>query len=234
MIASVDACKKGWLVAMSDGWPCKESPHLQVHPNFVSILDATAACSIVMVDMPIGLPSGGTPRTCDVEAQVSLGKRGRDRVFEAPPRAALVARTPVEFQRIHRELTGKGAGLPVWGIAPLLREMDAAVSPELQKRVLEFHPELAWKHLAGEVLASKHRGRGLLQRFDVLLREGTTGIFDLQRDPVAETVDLDDILDAVVGLAVADGVWKRPEMKRRLPVGEPPRDEHGLRMEIWF
>jgi hypothetical protein len=53
-------------------------------------------------------------------------------------------------------------------------------------------------------------------------------------DPFADLADvkLDDILDASVGLAVAAAIVSGPGTGGRLPAGEPPRDERGLRMEI--
>ena len=58
--------------------------------------------------------------------------------------------------------------MPVWGIVPKLREVDAVMTPGLQKRVMEFHPGLVWKRLAGRVLAPKHGARGAVQRLAVL------------------------------------------------------------------
>ena len=92
--------------------------------------------TVIAVDMPIGLPDGAEPRACDLEAQQALGRQ-RGSIFLAPPRATLSARDPREFQRIHRSLRGVGAGLPVWGIVPKMREVNRALEadPELQKRV---------------------------------------------------------------------------------------------------
>ena len=51
---------------------------------------------------------------------------------------------------------------------------------------------------------------------------------------VASGVDEQEALDAVVGLSVAQGIVDGVNPLRRFPQGEPPIDECGLRMEIWY
>src|ERR1700693_1440596 len=124
MIASVDGCKGGWVVAVADGWPCKTPPRLMFSASFAAIVSDTRTCHAVVVDMPIGLPSGlptdNEHRECDKLAREHLGLLGRDRVFFAPPRPTLTAKSPGEFQSIQKRLVKKGAGVPVWGIAEKL------------------------------------------------------------------------------------------------------------------
>jgi predicted RNase H-like nuclease len=49
---------------------------------------------------------------------------------------------------MHREIRGKGSGLPVWGIVPKMLEVNrlmeerVANDPAVQGRIIEFHPEL--------------------------------------------------------------------------------------------
>ena len=45
-------------------------------------------------------------------------------------------------------------------------------------------------------------------------------------------VALDDVLDAMVGISVAQSIADGHGC--RLPDGEPPRDECGLQMVIWY
>src|SRR5207248_1097349 len=72
-----------------------------------------------------------------------------------PPRSCLEAKTPSEFQTMHFGARAKGAGLPVWGILPKIIEVNRLLEerittdPRLQDRIIEFHPELTWKRLAG-------------------------------------------------------------------------------------
>ena len=235
MLASADGCRGGWVVALADCWPCHPSPRFEVHETFQALLYATAHCRVLVVDMPIGLPTGAEHRPCDEIGKAKLGAVGTTRLFYAPPRPTLTARTPSEFQLRHRAVTGRGAGLPVWGIAPKLREVDAIMTPDLQQRVFEFHPELTWQRLAGTTLPSKHTHDGLNRRM-ALLRDSVPDLdtITLPRTGLRRRdVELDDLLDALVGLAVAQAIADGPDIARRIPRDEPERDERGLRMEIW-
>lgn len=225
----MDGCKGGWLVALADGWPPREPPQLYVGRTFADVLALTEACAAVVVDMPIGLPGPAPdwPRACDVAARKELGRGGASRVFNAPPRETLAARDVRHFQELHGQLcAGTGAGYPVWPLVPKLREVDAAMTPELQPRVREFHPELAWLRLAGRLLASKHTRKGLDERRQLLA----------PHVPVLAEAAADDILDALVGLHVAHGLTQARVTAQRIPPlpCPVPVDARGLRMEIWY
>lgn len=235
MIAGVDGCRKGWLVATVESWPCTEVPQLVVCEEFGQVLDATADCRVVMVDMPIGLPEGKLPRSCDIEARKQLGAAWM-RIFYAPPHCTLDAHEPGEFQQRHREATGKGAGWPVWPLVKKLVQVNHTMTPALQERVKEFHPELAWQHLNGETPPiSKHKQGGVDQRIS-WLSSSVPGIDQIAawKRKCGRAVEVDDILDALVGLAAAQAFVDGPDLSRRLPSANPPCDERGLRMEIWF
>ncbi len=242
MIAGVDGCKGGWLVAMASGWPCPAPPRLLLCPDFHNVLDATMGCAAVAVDMPMGLPDAGEGRACDRAARALLkARRGAaSRVFPPPCRASLSARDWLEFQELHRTISGKGVPKQVWAITPRLREVDAALFPDLQHRVVEAHPELSFRHLAGRVLASKHTQAGLEERLAALAAASLQTAAALAGIPVGPA--LDDALDALALLATAAhvaqaGVEAAPAVARRvpaLPFSEIPRDARGLRMEIWY
>lgn len=231
MIAGVDGCKGGWIVATAEEWPT-EDVRIAFFGTFREVIENTAHCKAVAVDMPVGIPSGSAPRECDLLAKERLGSDA-SRVFLCPPRETLAAKDPAEFQCLHRQLRGIGAGLPTWGIVPKIREVDAAMTPALQKRVREFHPELSWQRLAGRRLQSKHRNPGLLERIS-LLEQTAPGISGrLAREQAVKAANLDDILDAVVGVCAATGMG--PDMAdRRLPMGRALCDGRGLCMEICF
>jgi predicted RNase H-like nuclease len=234
VIAGVDGCRAGWLVALAPSWPCRPPPQFVVCPDFRAVIEVTQTCRAVAVDMPIGLPSGAELRACDLEARRRLGPALQSRLFLTPPRGALVARSPREFQRLHRRLARRGAGLPVWGIAGKLADIDRAITSADQGRVLEAYPELAWGRLAGRLLPSKHTPAGIASRKRVL-RPYVGGLRSLprwRRQLPAPRPEVDDVLDALVLLHVADDFTRG--VAHRLPIGEPPRDRRGLRMEIWF
>lgn len=230
MIAAVDGCKAGWLVAVAQGWPPSQIPVFVVCKTFKEVLLETAVCKVVVVDMPIGLPETGA-RRCDKDARRFLGAKGAPAVFPVPPRAALAAKTPQEFQALIREINGVGAGFPVWGIVPRLREVDEMMTPAIQQRVKEYHPEAAWRSYAKRPLYSKHSAAGLLQRMHL-----STAVIP-KMYAVSETltepgVSLDDLMDVTVGLNVA---WKIVEKNEdRFPVEQEEKDAKGLSMEIWY
>lgn len=233
MYGGVDACKGGWVVAKSETWPCRDVPVLAVCADFASVVALTKDCKRVAVDIPIGLASGKRIRKCDLEAKKMLSGHNTSALFYAPPRETLEAETPREFQRLHRKARGTGAGLPVWGFLPKVKEANKAMRGELQKRIVEFHPELTWLRLAGENLETKHSQEGLADRKRVLRKF----VPELERilrwkDFLGRAAAIDDLLDALVGLAVAKDSLRGSRCK--LPDGVEEVDVTGLRMEIWY
>ena len=233
MFAGVDACKGGWMVAKSAAWPCREVPTLAVCPDLRAVLALTADCRRVAVDIPIGLSSGRALRACDVEAKKLLSGHNPSALFYAPPRETLSAESAREFQKLHRKLRGTGAGLPVWGFLPKVKEANAILTPALQKRVVEFHPELTWFRVAGENLASKHTAAGIAERKKLLRRF----VPDLERvlrskGFLGRAAAHDDLLDALVGIGVAKASLQNSPY--RVPAYKIETDKTGLRMEIWY
>lgn len=227
----VDGCRAGWVVAERSarrGAPVE----LRLARSFAEVLerrDATLA-----VDLPVGLPDGPrvVPRDCDREARALLGSR-RSTVFAPPLRGHLGART------YGARLRGAGLSIQAFHLLPKLREVDAALGPEDQERVLEAHPELAFQRLAGEPLAEPKRTReGRLRRRALLAearRPSVPGALDALDRFLKETrryeVAEDDALDALVLTRTA---WLRERGRARCLPSEPPRDARGLRMEIWW
>ncbi len=232
MICGVDGCKGGWIVAIGSTWPCGKLPELLFCRDFSYVLGVAEKCEVVVVDMPIGIPSGAKCRDCDMLAREELGRES-NRVFLTPPRESLQADTVGEFQEIHRRLRHKGAGLPAWGIVRKIKEVDDNMKRQSQSRIMEYHPELVWKKLGGKVLSSKHTAQGILQRIE-LIENYMPNVKDFSNCQAVRKAKIDDVLDAVVGLAAAYSITAGPDYNRRLPISEPPRDERDLRMEIWF
>ena len=233
MLAGVDACKGGWIVAKSASWPCREVPCLAVCPDFRAVLALTVDCKRVAVDIPIGLPWRDKLRLCDLEAKKLLSGHNGSALFYAPPRDTLHAETPEQFQRLHRKARSVGAGLPVWGFLAKVKEANAAMTTEFQKRVVEFHPELTWIRIAGENLESKHTFEGIVER-KKLLRRSVPDLEKILRwkDFLGRAAAADDLLDALVGLAVASASLRNSPYS--LPFKTTEIDSGGLRMEIWY
>ncbi len=236
--AGIDGCRGGWAVAvvsaegMTDAAP--RTVQLTVVPDFAEALTLARDARCIAVDMPIGLLSSPRPggRDCDRAARALLGRQGSS-VFSPPARPALAA---VDYREAQR-LQGAGLSIQTWNIVPRIREVDAVMTPLLQGRVFEAHPELAFRTLAGRdvALARKATAEGFSERIALLTRVLGVSMPDLREARSrlgAARVGLDDLADALVladvaRRAAAGGAF-------RVPTGAPPVDARGLRMEIWF
>jgi predicted RNase H-like nuclease len=218
LVAGVDGCRTGWVVAIgaaTGGGPVD----VRVVPAFAEVLALDLAA--VGVDIPIGLPPAGV-RACDVETRGLLGPR-RSSVFPAPPRAVVGASTWEEANARSRAVDGRGLPRQTFGLLTKITEVDRLITPADQERVVEVHPELAFAGMAGAPMAFPKRspeGRAaraalVSERFGPVPR----------RLPGAAP---DDILDACAVLWVT-GRFHRGEHQ---VVGDGARDERGLRMEI--
>ncbi len=190
--AGVDGCRSGWVVASAAG--------VRVVRTFAELIELRF--ELVLIDIPIGLLDEG-PRACDVEARKLLGPR-RSSVFPAPSRRLLRARS-------YRGQCSK----QLWNILYKIREVDDVMTPRLQRRVREAHPECSFALLNGAPL-----------RFPKKTREGLAERRALV-GPVPKLAGAteDDVLDACALL------WSAQRTERR-GLGNGERDARGLRCEI--
>lgn len=220
MPAGADGARGGLLVATDA--PDGALRLFRAEPAAV-LGDATLAP--LLVDVPIGLPERGV-RTCDVVARRRLGPR-RASVFPAPLRPMLAARSYAEALALGRARDGRGLSRQAYQLLPLVRAVDAALSPACQHRIREGHPELSFALLAGGPLAyAKHTVTGRALRLELL-----SEVFpDLEGALRAWPRGLwTDVLDACALLWSARR-WARGEALV-LP-DRPETDARGLRMEI--
>jgi predicted RNase H-like nuclease len=212
-VAGVDGCRAGWIVV--------HQGHAEVHRDFAAVLAALPGDAVVAVDIPIGLFDEHVPggREVDRAARVALGPK-HSSVFSAPPRCALAARTLPEAR-------GRGARLTLQtlNLLPRIEDVDGVMTPELQSRVFEVHPELSFAAMAGgtPVLAPKRSAAGSKERRALLRRAGVC----VPERPTGAAVD--DLLDACAltwsARRLADGT------AASLP-HPPSRDARGLSMEL--
>jgi len=212
-VAGVDGCRAGWIV-VHDG--CAT-----VHADFAAVLATLPDDSVVALDMPIGLVDEHEPggRNVDRAARVELGPK-RNSVFSAPPRCALGTRTLGDARRHGARLT-----LQTLNLLPRVEDVDRVMTPDLQSRVFEVHPELSFAALNGgePVRAPKRSSTGAKERRALLQRAGVV----VPERPAGAA--LDDLLDACA-LAWSAGRVARGAA-RRVP-DHPARDARGLRMEL--
>lgn len=202
---------------------------LSIVPTFQELLRHTEACAAVGIDIPIGLHNTW-PREADVLARKKLSPHRASSVFPSPVRVALQAESYDDACTLSLDACGKKPSKQTYAILPKIREVDAVMTPELQRRVREVHPEVCfWALKGGAAMAhSKKTPAGAREREQLLARvfEG-----DLACVAVRGAAALDDFFDACAAAWTAARIAQgRAE---RLPE-TPPIDERGLRMEIVY
>lgn len=228
-VIGVDGCPAGWIAVI---WG--ETLAHRLYPHFADILAEDA--SVIAVDIPIGLPplSG---RAAERATRAVLGER-QSSVFTVPARASFAAgdyRAACNINLLHSEPPRK-ISKQCHGIFPKIREVDALMTPELQRRVHEVHPEAAFWAMNGGVpvpFAKKVRSDNHRPGLDYrrqLLRDNGFPLAALpdnryRRSDVGE----DDLLDACAA------AWSARRILHGLHLEFPAqehRDEKGLRMVI--
>lgn len=228
-LLGIDGCKGGWVVARAHA--DLSDLRFSVTPTIAAVVqELREGNQLAAIDIPIGLPSKES-RACDLEARKLLGPGQGSRVFPAPARAVLKGNSYAECCGHNTEALGVAISQQLFGILPKIRDADAAVTPEVQERFREAHPEVSFRVLAGAALQhDKKSPQGQQERLAILQTAG------LKFDPVVErkrlggaaALDVDDLLDAAVCLLTAHRIANG----RAQTLGNGQRDERGLRMEI--
>ncbi|MGO8951970.1 MAG: DUF429 domain-containing protein [Rhodomicrobium sp.] len=231
-VAGVDGCRGGWLCVLRRvDAPFGE--HAFLAKTIGEILNHPESPAIVAIDIPIGFPDRivGPGRACDAAARKGLGKRA-SAVFSAPARtvltnpgyasacaAALAASEPprkISKQTFH--------------LFPKIGEVDAVMTPALQSRVFECHPEVAFFVMNGrQALHEPKKRGGLDRRKSLLTAQGFSQEFLSEAVFRRAEARADDILDACACAWTAARIFKGEAI--RFPE-LPPLDPKGLRMEI--
>jgi predicted RNase H-like nuclease len=231
-VAGADGCKAGWVVVLRE----VESRKIEVRPasRISEVLGWKPAPSILGVDIPIGLLDCAVPggRECDQEARRLLRQTRGTSVFSPPARRALKARSFEEANHLNRSTGPDAPGMSVqgFGIVPKIREVDELITPSLQRRVIEVHPELCFYEMNRQrpIVAPKKTSVGHRLRLRLLEGAWRRKLSDFI-DSRPRGVGRDDLLDAMAVCWTADRVLKR---KAILIPRDPPQDSRGLRMEI--
>jgi predicted RNase H-like nuclease len=238
-VAGVDGCRSGWVsVRHPLGQPSLAT--VQIHDTFRDILDLAENPQFIAVDMPIGLPKLGTRggRPADVEARKVLGQR-QSSVFAVPARSAVMCEDYREACQVALEHSDppRKVSKQTFNLFPKIREVDHLMTPELQDRIFEVHPEAAFWALNGckplelpKKVKSRPFADGMNERKKLLSAVGyDLSIIDHQQFARSDAGE-DDILDAFAAAwsatRIATGTAKR------FPAN-PGVDASGLRMEIW-
>jgi predicted RNase H-like nuclease len=112
----VDACKKGWFAITLDR---RGNWDIGIFQTVVDFWSAFRNVSLILIDIPIGLPYSGK-RRCDTETRKLLGRRASD-VFPVPCRKALERFMRKDLARddiLDAIVLAVSAGLPLTSIRP--------------------------------------------------------------------------------------------------------------------
>ena len=228
-VAGVDGCRAGWIAVRLDpgGGPATSA----CYPDWRALLRGLAEVTRICVDMPIGLADQGA-RPCDRAARAVLPGPRKSSVF-APPRRYMLGLSYHGVRDAARARADAGLSIQAFNIMPKIAELDAALAPGDQDRVLETHPELAFHRLnAGAELPRKADRAGRAARRALLQAAELADVDALLAAHPRTRAKADDVLDAAVCALVArDSLHGRA---RRVPGDAPDRDVRGLRMEIWY
>lgn len=236
-VAGADGCSAGWVVVLRNR--VTGLVLARVEPNFSAVLAMPEAPIVIAVDVPIGLLTtavrGG--RACDVGARRLVGPR-RSSVFSAPSRAALACfKAGGNHQAVSAANRGGVANAPglsrqTFSILPKIDEVDQLITPPLQSRVFEVHPERCFREANGGVpmANSKRKIAGRQERGTTLQNAGFAAPMHLLGTPMLAGAKPDDLIDACVACWSAD----RIALGRGVLIPPtPPTDARGLRMEMW-
>jgi predicted RNase H-like nuclease len=155
----------------------------------------------------------------------------------------------------YEQVRTQGLSVQSFNIWPKIREVDQLMTPGLQQRVYEAHPELAFMSLAGAPMQyNKKTYEGQEERTQALhhwlppgrasVKSGKVILSGVKNDPLPLEILLpsafsfprshvapDDLLDACALARTAFRISNGTA--NQLPT-EPSLDAKGLRMEIWF
>jgi len=250
-LVGVDGCRTGWALARGDDNTPGAIDFTIAHDLDALFEEAAAGGTSIVIDMPIGLPDS-SPRGCDHAARAILGGRRASSVFPTPCRSSLAAGSYSEACMLSRAASGKAMTRQTYGILSKIREIDAAITPALQDRMHEGHPELVFALLAGGagLASSKRTPCGERQRLDLLAaywqrfaytgrQGGCSGdaITAARSRLGAANVARNDLVDAAACLVAAHRIATGtalvlPLIANAVNAQQAPRDGRGLRMEI--
>jgi len=241
-VAGVDGCSTGWVVAYAS--PVRRGLRVRVVRRFEEVLTAPESPGVVVVDIPIGLPSfvGSGGRGPEKAVRGLLNKR-RPSVFSVPSRRAVTFDTgkfdQATIKEVHRRVSiaARASSDPARGVSrqslmlfSKILEVDRVIRRRRSILIFETHPELAFWRLnrCSEACFSKKTPEGVAERRKLLSAEGFNKEDLWASAPSGAKTD--DLLDAVACAAVA----RRLILGRATPFPRRSRlDACGLPIAIW-
>ncbi len=230
----LDGCRAGWVgLRLRYERGTLREWEWRLFPDFERVLNIWGEAEALAVDMPIGLLSSerAEPRPCDRLARQRLGRRASC-VFIPPTRPMLTVGN-------YASLRSLGLSIQAYHLIPRIHELDCLITPELQRRVWEAHPELGFMALIGTALLSpKRTPEGHQARLSALQTAFGAwgcaiweGALALRTQVGKQALGLDDLTDAWV---LAWSARRHLSGQSETLIGDPAYDERGLLMAIRF
>lgn len=232
-VFGVDGCRTGWVsVCLTD-----RLVDVSWSQSIAEVWARGHQSDCLLLDMPVGLPSGPDEIRPEPEARPLLPGRAAT-LFSVPCRQAVAARDYAAANAVNREILGRGLSRQSHALCAAIREVDGFLDsqPETRDRIWESHPELCFAFLNGDgrsfvPLMSKHTAAGRQERLEILqAHEPRTRdiLAQAEADPRLRHL-LVDVLDALA-LAVCAKLGLHQGF-RSIPE-HPMRDQKGLWMSI--
>lgn len=224
----VDGCRGGWIAAVINRGKVK----IERYTNIKDIIEKNSSFNELLIDMPIGFPSGIDDTRPDAVARKIVSPRGST-IFSTPCRDTVYADSEEDQIKRNKECIRKGLSKQTMAIIPKMRELDAFLqaNTEYKNVIKESHPEICFARLNGSVVMSKKsKDEGLEERYCILRRY----LPGLKRSMILEKskelgCNKDDIIDAIC-LAVTGSLstlGKAESIPER-----PSKDRTGLMMQM--
>jgi predicted RNase H-like nuclease len=219
-VLGVDGWRGRWVGALLEG----RSVQLLALDDVAAVL-AVPDVDLIAIDMPIGLSDDGV-RACDVAARALLGPAGSS-VFPAPVRAVLGTGDYAEARALSRAHTTppRAPSAQAFQLVKAIRALDDALGDPPSERVVEVHPELAFRAMDPGVTDPKVTARGTMQRLAALRT-----VMDVE-EALMEAPRLVPMVDALDACAAAWSAQRLAE-GRGESVGDGAVDSRGRPMRI--
>jgi predicted RNase H-like nuclease len=151
-VTGLDGTQEGWVAVIWTG-PHTPASAQHVATGLLRKFIATSASSTIVIDIPIGFVDkaerGG--RICDRRVRKDLTRLRGSSVFPTPVRGVLAAKSHKQASKINRDSSPHRIGVTVqaYNLLRKLLEVDALMTPKLQQRVYEGHPEFSFFLMQG-------------------------------------------------------------------------------------
>jgi predicted RNase H-like nuclease len=231
----VDGCRAGWFYVSINRYGEFDFGVFKTLPE---LWQAHKRDSLILVDIPIGLPSSKNPsRQCDTEARRFLSPRRHSSVFSPPCRETLYQGSYEAACRVNRDVTGRGISRQAWNISFKIREVDNLLQdhPKAGNAIRECHPEVClcglngrqpMKHYKKKVAGQEERLELLKQYYDKSKVVFKAAVDQFMRKEVAR----DDIVDALA--AAVTGFLSNGDLSTLSEF--PEQDKRGRPMEMVY